>query len=177
MCLLPYSHPNVCSSESISSCLILSLCHFPILIFNLQFSLALHTQTWSNVSLSFLKWRNSLDLTCLSTSSSPFFLSLNPLSKLLTMCVGFLSPKPFRSTLQPSFPPLHAFGENRSCQDFRSSPLRGITPPGQYLSPVLPPSLLQSRLMHPCFFSLLYACMKGTFLLEHGGSWLLLAFK
>ena len=168
-CLLPYSNSSVCSSEYISSYLILSLCHFPIFIFSLQFSLAPHTRTWSSISLSFLKRRNALDLTRLSTSSSPFFLSLNPLNKLLTMCVGFLSPKSFLSTLQPNFPPLHLFSENRSCQDFRWSPLMGTTQPGHHLSPVLPLSLLQNRWMHPWFFSLLYACMTGTFLLEHGG--------
>lgn len=144
------------------------LCHFPVLIFNLWFSLALHTQTWSNISLSFWKWRNALDLTRLSTSSSPFFLSLNPLNKLLTTCVGFLSSRFFFSTLQPNFPHLHLFSENRSCQDFRWSPLMGTTQPGHHLSPGLPPSLLQKRWMHPWFCSVLYACMTGTFLLEHG---------
>lgn len=59
MCLLPYSNPSVCSSEYISSYLILSPCHFPILIFNLQFSLTFHTQTDQNL-LIFFKIKESI---------------------------------------------------------------------------------------------------------------------
>lgn len=81
------------------------------------------------ISLSFLKLRNAFDLTHLYTSSSPFFLSLNQLNKLLTMCVGFLFPKSFLSTLQLSFPFLHLFSDHRSCQGFRWSHLMGTTQP------------------------------------------------
>lgn len=54
-CLLPYST----LSAPVSTSHPISFCHFPILICNLHFSVALHTQTWSNTSFIFSKTKEN----------------------------------------------------------------------------------------------------------------------